>query len=330
MNNILWLVRREYWEHRGGFLWTPVWIAGAILAISVIGIITAEILGARASMHINFGMSMDSLAASLSGHDLAQAGNALDMMQLSFLTSISIGLFFVLFFYLLGALYDDRRDRSVLFWKSLPITDSATVLSKVLAAAIVAPVLALVIGTLAYLVFLLLVVLWGAVHGINTLPAIAAAHPLGMFAWMVAIIPLNALWALPTIGWLLMWSAWARSKPFMWAVLLPVVAAIVVAAIGIGWLRLLGVPLVSDMTWLRTVLERLLVSVWPGTWIAQMTLGSRGPKIAFDEGHVMQALSPGNTWSLLGSANLWVGVIVGAVLIGVAIWLRGRRIETNS
>lgn len=325
MNDILWLTRREYWEHRGGFLWTPVWITAAILVVSVIGIITAEVLGTRAGVHVNFGMSLDSLTASLGNHDLAQAGNALDMMQLSFLTSISIGLFFVLFFYLLGALYDDRRDRSVLFWKSLPITDTATVLSKVISAAIIAPVLALVIGTLAYIVFLLLVIVWGTVHGINVLPAIFAAHPFGMFAWMLAIVPINALWALPTIGWLLLCSAWARSKPFMWAVLLPIVTVI-----AIGWLKLLGMPLLSNLSWLRDVLLRMLLSVWPGSWIAQMSLGNGGPKIAFDEGNVMQALAPSHTWAVLARPDLWIGVVGGVALIVGAIWLRGRRIETST
>lgn len=325
MNDILWLLRREYWEHRGGFLWTPVWITGAILVVSVIGIITAEVFGARADIHVNFGMSLEELGRDLGAGDLTQAGNALDMMQLSFLASVSIGLFFVLFFYLLGALYDDRRDRSVLFWKSLPITDSATVLSKVLSAAVIAPILALVIGTLAYAVFLLLVVLWGAVHGINVLPAILAAHPLGMFAWLLAIIPVNALWALPTIGWLLLCSAWARSKPFMWAVMLPIVAIIAV-----GWLKLLGMPFLADLDVLRDTLARMLLSVWPGSWVATLAMGSNGPKVHFDEDNVMQALAPSQTWSVLAMPELWIGVVGGLVLVGAAIWLRGRRVEVNT
>jgi len=325
MNDILWLLRREYWEHRGGFLWTPVWITGVILAVSLIGTITAEILGARADIHVNFGMSLEQLSRDLGAGDLTQAGNALDMMQLSFLASVSIGLFFVLFFYLLGALYDDRRDRSVLFWKSLPITDTATVLSKVLSAALVAPILALVIGTLAYLVFLLLVVLWGAIHGINVLPAILAAHPLGMFAWLLAVVPVNALWALPTIGWLLLCSAWARSKPFMWAVMLPIGVMIAV-----GWLKLLGMPLLANLEMLRDSLARMLLSVWPGSWVMTLARISDESRFRFDENNILQSLAPSQTWSVLATPGLWIGVIGGVVLIGGAIWLRGRRVEVNT
>ena len=52
---------------------------------------------------------------------------------------VNIVLGVVVFFFCLGALFDDRKDRSVLFWKSLPISDQATVLSKVAMALVVAP-----------------------------------------------------------------------------------------------------------------------------------------------------------------------------------------------
>ncbi|GAE49902.1 membrane protein [Xanthomonas arboricola pv. pruni str. MAFF 311562] len=55
---------------------------------------------------------------------------------------------FVVFFYSLGSLYDDRRDRSVLFWKSLPVSDVQTVLSKAAWALLLAPLIAIVIGVL--------------------------------------------------------------------------------------------------------------------------------------------------------------------------------------
>jgi ABC-2 type transport system permease protein len=302
-----------------------VWITGVILAVSVIGMITAEVLGARADLHVNFGMSLEQLGRDLGAGDLAQAGNALDMMQLSFLASVSIGLFFVLFFYLLGALYDDRRDRSVLFWKSLPITDTATVLSKVLSAALVAPILALLIGTVAYLAFMLLVVLWGAIHGINVLPAILAAHPLRMFAGLLAVVPVNALWALPTIGWLLLCSAWARSKPVMWAVMFPI--GVIIA---VGWLKLLGMPLLANLEMLRDSLARMLLSGWPGSWVLTLARISVESRFHFDEDNIVQSLAPTQTWSVVATPELWIGVVGGLALLAGAIWLRGRRVEVNT
>ena len=139
MNTLPLLMKREYWEHRGGFLWTPVWTCAVILVVTLAGIVTAEILGQRADVHI--GISLSALHADMSAQDVIAAGNALDLAQVMFGFVTCIALFFVLFFYLLGALYDDRRDRSVLFWKSLPVTDTATVAAKALCAAFLAPLI---------------------------------------------------------------------------------------------------------------------------------------------------------------------------------------------
>src|SRR5262249_32698818 len=157
-------------EHRGGFLWAPIWITGVILICTVLGILSAEAFHASSNVHVGF--SLDELRDNLNRADWSDAGNALDMAQLVFGGVTSGGVFFVLFFSLLGALHDARRDRSVLFWKSLPVSDTATVASKALSALIVAPVIAFVVATAAYLLFLVLVTLWAGAHGLNALPAV--------------------------------------------------------------------------------------------------------------------------------------------------------------
>ncbi len=235
MNTLPLLLKREYWEHRGGFLWTPVWMTASILILTVLGILSAEAF--HANTHVHMGFSLDELRDNISANDLVDAGNALDMAQLVFGGLTSIGVFFVLFFYLLGALYDDRRDRSVLFWKSLPVTDTSTVVSKALSAMLVAPAIAFVVASAAYVVFLVVVTLWAGMHGLNAFPAIFAAHPIGMLWRLLLTVPVSALWALPAIGWLLFWSAYVRSKPFLWAVLIPFIVLI-----ANWWLGKLGAP----------------------------------------------------------------------------------------
>src|SRR5688500_3753928 len=49
----------------------------------------------------------------------------------------------IAFFYGLDALHGERRDRSILFWKSLPVSDRTPVLSKVLVMMAVLPGIAL-------------------------------------------------------------------------------------------------------------------------------------------------------------------------------------------
>jgi len=319
------LLKREYWEHRGGFFWTPIWITGVLLIFTVLGIISAEVF--RSNAHVHVGISLDDLRNHISANDMIQAGNALDMIQLVFGAIACVGLFFVLFFYLLGALYDDRRDRSVLFWKSLPVSDTATVVSKALAAILVAPLIAFAVATIAYFAFLILVTLWAGAHGLNTLPAIMAAHPLGMFARFMLTVPLNALWALPAVGWLLFWSSWVRSKPFLWAVLIPLIAVIINA-----WLGQLGAPHFDGDFRLATVLARLLFSIMPGSYLGAPGAGVRGSHISWklEDDHVVSSLDPSRLYGLMAEPNLWIGAIAGLALIAAAIWFRQRRIETST
>jgi ABC-2 type transport system permease protein len=323
MSKLPLLIKREYWEHRGGFLWTPVWLAGAILILTLLGIASAEVFGSRTQVHI--GLSLDELRGSIGAEDIAQVANGLDMAQLVFSGIASIGVFFVTFFYLLGALYDDRRDRSVLFWKSLPVSDAATVAAKAVAATLLVPALALAVATLAYVAFLLVVCLWALLHGFNALPAVLAAHPLGMFVRLLAILPVGALWALPTVGWLLFWSAWARSKPFLWAVLLPCLALF-----ANWWIGLLGGPHVSGDLRLAAILGRLLFSVMPGSWMSSSAVSVGGVHLSFDvdDDHVLGSFDPAHIYGLLATPNLWIGVVAGLALLAAATWIRGRRIET--
>lgn len=324
MNKLPLLLKREYWEHRGGFLWAPIWITGAILILTVLGIISAEVF--RSNAHVQIGFSLDELRRSISADDIAKASNGLDIVQLVFVGVASVGLFFVTFFYLLGALYDDRRDRSVLFWKSLPISDTATVASKALTAMLVMPVIVLAVATLAYLAFLVLVSVWIGVHGLNPLPAVLGSHPIGMLLRLIAILPVSALWALPTIGWLLFWSAYVRSKPFLWAVLLPVVALIANA-----WLGALGAPHFDGNLFLAGILGRLLFSVMPGSWARAggINIGDEHVSFNMNDDHVVSALDPSHIYGLLATPNLWIGVLGGLVLLFAAVQMRQRRVETS-
>src|SRR5690606_15629253 len=88
------------------------------------------------------------------------------------------------------------------------------------------------------------------------------ASPLLLSVQYLIAIPVYALWALPTVGWLLMCSAWGRSKPFLWAVVVPMLAGFLM-----GWMEFLEV--VGDITWplFRNVVLRALTSVFPVTFM---------------------------------------------------------------
>lgn len=328
MNTFAWLVKREYWEHKGGFYWAPVWVSGIMLVLTVLGILTAEVFASRAKVRINGGIPWDLISQRMSEGNYVQAGAGLDVAYFALAALLCVVLFFVLFFYLLGALYDDRRDRSVLFWKSLPVSDTSTVLSKVAAAVLLAPLIAFAIATVAYVALLVVVGIWALVHGINPLPAIGASHTLGLFWRMLLTIPVDAMVALPTAGWLLFWSAYARSKPFLWAVLVPLFAYIANA-----WIGLMGLPHLDKDFMFKEVIARLLFGVMPGWWLDDANGGRnlfRDNLRGSDSDSIVSMFDPGRVYSILGTPEIWIWAAVGVGLIGAAIWLRRTRIETST
>ncbi len=313
-----WLLKREYWESRKGFFWAQVWTAVVLLAITVISIITLEVFRSRLGMSINVGANgtdMNALLNNALSHNMSLVVRGLDASMLSFATIGGIVMTFVVFFYFLGALYDDRRDRSILFWKSLPVSDAATVLSKVIAATVVAPFIAVVVGTVTGILMLMMFALTLSLHGVGVWHLLTLSHPLQVMLNLVGSIPLYLLWALPTVGWLMLCSAWARSKPFLWAVVLPVAIGV-----AIGWFNLLGTLNVSNSWYWREVLGRVLLSVFPGGWLTQVShIGGDGPA------ELLSSLGVMHTYAAIGSLNLWIGVAAAVAMLAGAIWFRRWR-----
>jgi ABC-2 type transport system permease protein len=130
--------------------------------------------------------------------------------------------FLVGVFYSLDALYGERRDRSILFWKSLPVSDITTVLSKVIVPLFILPLFSFVVTIAAQLMMLLLssVVLMGSgVSGTTLWTHSSFFHVSVMLLYH--LVTVHGLWYAPMYGWLLLVSAWAPRAPFLWAALPP-------------------------------------------------------------------------------------------------------------
>jgi len=321
MNTFYWQIKREFWENRGGFMWAPIVTGVVFLILNVMTIIAAEVMRARHGIQIG-GNNFRELIEKASSGDLLQVGAALDTTMLSSMALLSFVLTFVVFFYCLGALYDDRRDRSVLFWKSLPLSNTSTVLSKVVSAVVVAPAIAVLVGIAVGLLQLLIFALVLSFHGINLWELLTLAHPLRAVASLLSSIPVYALWAAPAVGWLLLCSAWARSKPFLWAVAAPVVAGLMVT-----WFDIMGVFNLPATWFWSNIVARLLLSVFPGSHIA-MDPHSLHHISSADLGDVhnpLALISPTQTYAVLASPNLWIGVAAAVAMIAGAIWFRRVR-----
>ena len=319
MNTFKWLLKREFWEHKGAFFWTPIAL-GALMTIFITISLAIAVLGLGSGMQIN-GVEVSNLANVITPQQKSEFASRFVFGYAGLSTPIFIGLGFCVFFFCLGSLFDERKDRSVLFWKSLPLSDSNTVLSKVAMAIGIAPAIAIVVATITAILAGFLICLAAAAAGVNIFGEVLSnpATYLAPFQ-LAAMLPIYALWALPTIGWLLMVSAWARTKPLLWAVGVPVLAGTLVSWAN-GMFRFDW-----NISWLWTnVVGRLLGSVLPGLW-----LGFRPHSLPRGGSHEgMTALSDALTqsWQLLAGPNIWIGALLGAVMIFAAIRLRGLRDE---
>ena len=320
MKTMTWLVRREFWEHKGMFFWAPI-IVGLVLtafigASVLYGTVTSH--GAPSHVTVN-GMAVDAVPP----ESRAAMAHAMAAGYMAVSAPLFLMLGVVLFFYCLGAMYDERRDRSILFWKSLPISDQMTVLSKVAAALLVAPLITIAVATLVSVAAVLMGTTGMAVKGMNLFGLLLSTPEFYTTPFKVlGLLPVYVLWALPTIGWLLMVSSWARSKVFLWAVGVPLLAIVAVKLVnrqyGFDW----------NVDWfIEHVILRTLGSLFPGIWLAferiapEQLVNVASPH-TFDSGAVFL-----RSWAMLGKPSLWVGALAGGAMIFAAMRLRRWRDE---
>jgi len=267
-----WSVRRELWEYRSIYI-APLVVA----AVAILGFFVATIGRAMASS------------------DLAQR-RAILVEPYSFATAIILfAAFIVSIFYSLDALYGERRDRSILFWKSLPVSDLTTVLAKTTVALVVIPLVGFVITVGAQLLMGLLstAVLAGSGLSISELWAQLVWLQVSLLYHLLTI---HMLWYAPLYAWFLLVSAWARRAPFLWAGLPPLVIA--------------GLEKIAfNTTHFLSLLHYRL----------------RGPEeFHFPKAHAsamgsMLHLEPGVFFSAPG---LWIGLIVAALFLAAAVRVR--------
>ncbi len=199
-----WSVRRELFEYRSIYL-APL----AIGAVALLGFLVVLI---HLPKTMQRAMAMEPMAHR---HALAQPFDvaAALIMMAAFIVSI---------FYALDSLYGERRDRSILFWKSLPVSDLTTVLAKASIPLLVLPVIAFVVTLIIETIMLLL---GSAVVAGSGFSVVDYWNRLQLYRtmWGLAyhLVTAHMLWYAPLYCWLLLVSAWSRRTPFLWAVLPP-------------------------------------------------------------------------------------------------------------
>jgi ABC-2 type transport system permease protein len=307
-----WLVKREFWEYKGMFFWAPVRLG--LLMIALLAAIMVYSGGKNMSFDGHHGVAALEHKAEIAS---AMANNYV---------AASVPVFMMLgalvFFYCLGAMFEERRDRSILFWKSLPVSDQMTVLSKVVLALVVAPLISIAVGIITSFVMLMVICVVMAFQGLNFLGALFSNSDFYLAPLrLIGMWPVYVLWAIPTVGWLLMVSAWARSKVFLWAVGMPILGMILLKMADFVF------KLNLDMDWVsQNIVARVLGGLFPGIWMG-MEGGAQHAMMSQAEHGSGMGVIFNNAWMSLTDAGMWVGVVAGVLMIFAAIKLRRWRDE---
>lgn len=270
-----WSLRRELWEHRS--------LTAAPLAAAVVVLVAFVLGSARLAGRVR------AAAASPPGQQPSLTVPFDLAASLILLVTFAVGAF-----YCLDALHAERRDRSILFWKSLPVSDGASVLAKAGIPLFVLPLWGFAVVVAAQLVILLVGVLASLRSGTDPTPLLAPS------AWFRAPrvaygVAVHALWHAPLYAWLLLASAWARRMPLLWAVLPP---------LGLG------------------VFERVAFGTTHAVALLRWRLTGALPE-AFDlaapDGFGLRPVA------FLVSPGLWAGLLCASLFLAAAIRLRRAR-----
>lgn len=314
----LWtLMRRELWESQGAFKWTPIIIAALTLFFIVFGLV----LGSRFDAELAFTMDAIRTFAEqpFDQRRIFMSGALFSSSALFFQLMILI-----LLFYLASSLYDDRKDRSILFWKSLPVSDTMTVASKVLTACLLAPAMFLAAALATQLVLLLIATGYGLAAGVNPITAfwLPAALPK---LWLIMALGLivQALWLLPIYGWLVFCSSWAPRVPILVAIAIPVGISIAQHA----W-SLISVFRMPEVNLGMMMLNRLGTGVIPTN--VNWQINANGNNVDMTDVQFSEELfmSMSNIVSYLTRYEMWVGIAIALVLLAGAVWFRRRATDT--
>jgi ABC-2 type transport system permease protein len=280
MNSLSWSIRRELWENRSIYV-GPLAVAGVIL--------------------VGFAVSLAAWPARIQAASALGPGELREAVQQPFvvaalmLMSIEI---LVSIVYSLDALYGERRDRSILFWKSMPVSDRTTVVAKASIPILVLPFVTFVVTVGTQVVMLLIGSAALAARGVSV-GALWGQLSLLDLIWinLIHLVTLHGvLWA-PLYAWLLLVSAWAPRAPFLWAALPPVAIAIA-----------------ERIAFNTTHFATLLGDYFFG-----------GPGASGATGMTMDMLAPHSVSHFLASPHLWLGLAVAGVMLSGAVRLRRAR-----
>ncbi len=300
------LLKREFWEHQGGMLRTPLIMAIAFAAIMILGIFSGDgvLIGEGESFSLG-----NELSKGVAKFDSMQQAYREKIVKVTVLTpALVFGLvsLIICLFYALGSLYDERKDRSILFWKSLPVSDTQTVLSKFVSITILVPLCyfgVIVLFNLFEMLFFTVAWWFGGSSGATVW---SSANLFSVWFSKLFSLIVASLWLAPIWAWMMLASAWANRVAFLWGVL-----PIILIAVAEGYffrssefIEMIGVKIAKTLAIQNSSLHYIV-----------------GGDM-FD-GNIFASAS-----SVIASSEFYIGLGVAAVFLTAAIFTRRFRDES--
>ncbi len=278
MNAFIMLLRREIWEHRG-LLFAPFIIVG----VCWLFYIATLLLGMR-STGLDGLIEIAGEYAGLTGVDGLTVRVAGFPMAVCFLVFV-----FMAFYYALDCLLSERRDRSILFWRSLPVSDLTTIASKLFTILVVTPIIIFIAGVVGHLGGL---VLTSLITGIGDSDVWRESSLLSTWGTWAYTLFTMVIWMAPVVAWFMFVSSWVTKVAFLMAVV-PILVLGALEAI------LLNSSVFRD-------------AVWGRVWFRHY------PQAAFPEGQF-------NFINFLTTPETWIGLVVAVLFVAAAVYVRRYR-----
>jgi ABC-2 type transport system permease protein len=283
LRRFYWSVRREIWENRSIYV-APLTAAGIVL--------------------FGFALYLFMLPGRVRGATELGPRELHEAIQQPYATAAIVLMIvdiLVAIFYCQDALYSERRDRSVLFWKSLPVSDVTTVLGKASIPVLVLPLVTFIVTVATQVMMLLASTPVFAASGLSVATLWEHVAPIDSARINFShLVLLHGIWYSPLYAWLLLVSAWASRVPFLWAVLPPVALGVIER-------------IAFNSSHFATLLSNHFLS---------------GPAAAADSGTssmTMEMMAVNGLGRLFIGPGFWVAVALSAIFLWGAVGLRRYR-----
>ncbi|MDO6445765.1 hypothetical protein Q4493_08270 [Colwellia sp. 1_MG-2023] len=225
-------IKKELWEYKKIFLWIPIILAILFICAPFISLLLNDI------SNVHWLTRFERIAELTQSEGLSQITfGFISVLFLPFVITSGI----VQLYYFIACLYDERRDLSIMFWRSLPVSDAMSVGVKLLVGALILPAIFLIAATGVVLVFLIMIVIASIVLSLGYDISLWQLWANGDVIWHLvsswsSLLPYS-LWMFPIYAWLMFVSAFAKKAPFLWAVL-PVIIVLLVESFFVSYFDL--------------------------------------------------------------------------------------------